>query len=145
MIKNNENSSIHVVIPHTTEHSIIGRLKKDFDEIKTYVLSQECYINPSSPQQIMQLMEEITESVKQLPEIRNSSNYHLLLTGFPPASIISYQALINRFNNISLLIFDSKTKKYIPISNVTQTLCEIWEKKEKENPAKQEEVKTHNV
>ena len=135
MIKNNENSSIHVVIPHTTEHSIIGRLKKDFDEIKTYVLSQECYINPSSPQQIMQLMDEITSSVKQLPELPNGNNYHLLLTGFPPASIISYQALINRFNNISLLIFDSKTKKYIPISNATQTMREIWERKEKEIPA----------
>jgi len=135
MIKNENNSSIHVVIPHTTEHSIIGRLKKDFDEIKTHVLSQECYINPSSPQQIMQLMEEITLSVKNLPEPENSNSYHLLLTGFPPASIISYQALINRFKNISLLIFDSKTKKYITIPNTTQTLREIWERKEKEIPA----------
>ena len=134
MIKNENNSSIHVVIPHTTEHSIIGRLKKDFDEIKTHVLSQECYINPSSPQQIMQLMEEITLSVKNLPEPENSNSYHLLLTGFPPASIISYQALINRFKNISLLIFDSKTKKYITIPNTTQTLREIWERNKKENP-----------
>jgi len=145
MIKNENNSSIHVVIPHTTEHSIIGRLKKDFDEIKTHVLSQECYINPSSPQQIMQLMEEITLSVKNLPEPENSNSYHLLLTGFPPASIISYQALINRFKNISLLIFDSKTKKYITVPNATQTLCEIWERKEKESPCGREEVKTHNV
>jgi len=135
MIKNEKNSSIHVVIPHTTEHSIIGRLKKDFDEIRTHVLSQECYINPSSPQQIMQLMEEITHSVKNLPEPGNNTPYHLLLTGFPPASIISYQTLANRFNNISLLIFDSKTKKYIPISNATQTMREIWERKEKEIPA----------
>lgn len=130
-----KNSSIHVVIPHTTEHSIIGRLKKDFDEIKTHVLSQECYINPSSPQQITQLVEEITESVKQLPEIQNGNTYHLLLTGFPPATIFSYQALINRFSNISLLIFDSKTKKYITIPNATQKMCEIWERKEKEIPA----------
>ena len=135
MIKNEKNSIIHVVIPHTTEHSIIGRLKKDFDEIRTHVLSQECYINPSSPQQIMQLMEEITHSVKNLPEPGNNTPYHLLLTGFPPASIISYQTLANRFNNISLLIFDSKTKKYIPISNATQTMREIWERKEKEIPA----------
>ncbi len=138
-----KNSSIHVVIPHTTEHSIIGRLKKDFDKIKTYLLSQECYINPSSPQQIMQLMEEITKSVKELPELQNDNNYHLLLTGFPLASIISYQALTNKFKNISLLFFDSKTKKYIPISNATQTLREIWERKEKETPQsqKREEVK----
>lgn len=127
-----EKSTIHLVIPHTTEHSIIGRLKKDFDEIKTYTLSQECYIDPASPQQIKQLMEEITESVRKLPKPENNNGYRLLLTGFPPASIISYQALTNRFDNVSLLIFDSKTKKYISILNATQTLREIWERKKKE-------------
>lgn len=137
-----KNSSIHVVIPHTTEHSIIGRLKKDFNEIKTHILSQECYINPGSPQQIKQLMNEIIESVKKLPELSNSNTYHLLLTGFPIASIISYQALRTKYNNISLLIFDSKTKKYVSIPDASQMMREIWERKEKESPCGREEVKT---
>lgn len=124
--------SICLVIPHTTEHSVIGRLKKDYDEVKITLLSQECYINPSSPQQIKHLMEEIIESIRKLPEPENNNDYCLLLTGFPPASIISYQALIDRFGSVSLLIFDSKTKKYITIPNITQTMREICERTKKE-------------
>lgn len=123
---------IHVVIPHTTEHSIIGRLQRHFDEIKLYALSESCYINPSSQKQIQKFLEEIADAVKKLPELQDGFNYHLLLTGFPYAGIAAYELLTTRFDSVSILIFDSKRKEYVSIPNAPLQMREIWEKTQKE-------------
>lgn len=104
---------IAIVLAHPTEHNILGILRKQYRSVDMHILTDATIIDIANGGQ-ERLTRRIVDSVTQLPE----GHYHLVETGHRLASTLAYEALCQRFDKVSLLIYDSRRKRYLAVADL---------------------------